>query len=350
LLTSVLFAALTVAADDAHVAVTLAPQGKQPRAAVNRDAAVAVVYGQGDDVFCRISNDGGASYRVPTRVGSVERLMLGMRRGPQIAAMGSSFVVTAIGREGGLVSWRSSDGGGSWAGPVLVNDRTASAREGLHGLAGGARALHVVWLDLRDGRTKIFASRSLDEGKSWEANRLVYESPDGTVCECCQPTVAADDKGEVVVMWRNSLAGARDMFAARSKDDGRTFSAAQKLGEGSWRLQACPMDGGGVAVNGGRVATAWRREETVYSAAPGEAEAELGRGRNAAIAFGPGGPHIAWQTPEGDVVLKKAASTPEVIGRGRFPSFGVAPTAKGPLLIVWEDPEKGAMSRVVAPR
>ncbi|KAJ3054740.1 hypothetical protein HK102_011471, partial [Quaeritorhiza haematococci] len=49
-------------------------------------------------------------------------------------------------------------------------------------------------------------------------------------------------------MWRNSLKGARDLFLADSSDGGRTFSPAEKLGRGTWPLNACPMDGGAVAV------------------------------------------------------------------------------------------------------
>ena len=345
-----LSAAFASGAAAAEPAVTqLAPNGRQPRAAVSpASRAIAVVYGQGDDIWSRVSKDGGLTYADAVRVGSVERLMLGMRRGPQVAAVGSSFVVTAIGRDGTLVSWRSSDGGLSWQGPGSINDHPASAREGLHALAASARAAHVVWLDLRDGKTKIFASRSLDSGKSWQANRLVYESPEGTVCECCQPTVAADEKGAVAVMFRNSLGGARDMFLVRSSDDGRTFGAAEKLGQGSWRLNACPMDGGGLAVSGGRVATAWRREDTVYSALPGDRETSLGPGRNAAVAFGTDGVNIAWQSADGEILLKRGSSEPESIGRGKFPSFSAAAGPKGPLVLVWEDPESGAVARVLS--
>jgi hypothetical protein len=331
-------------------AVSLAADGKQPRVAVGAGGLVAAVYGQGDEVFCRVSRDGGLSYAPPARVGGVEKLMLGMRRGPQVAVAGSGLVVTAIGRAGSLVSWRSGDSGRSWTGPATVNDSPASAREGLHALAAGARgAAHVVWLDLRDGRTKVFASRSADGGRTWEANRLVYESPDGAVCECCQPTVAADAKGALAVMWRNSLSGARDMYLARSDDGGRSFSQALKLGTGTWPLRACPMDGGGIAVDGGRVATAWRREDVVYAAEPGAEEKPLGRGRNASVALRDGVALVAWQTSDGDVALARGGSAaPAVVGRGRFPALGAAPDGKGPVVLAWEDPERGAMVLPIA--
>ncbi len=345
-----LFLLLEVApANGAGPAVSLAQHGRQPRAAVSAAGVFAVVYGEGDQVFCRTSADGRA-YGAPTRVGEVRQLMLGGRRGPQIAAAGSRLVVTAIGKRGDLVSWRSGDDGRRWVGPTIVNDKPGSAREGLHGLAGGAAgSFHVAWLDLRDGRTKVYAAASRDAGQSFGANRLVYESPDGTVCECCQPTVAADDRGAVVIMWRNLLAGMRDMYLVRSSDGGRTFGAPTKLGKGSWPLQACPMDGGGVATAGGRVTTVWRRDDVVYAADPDSPEQALGRGRNAVVALGAAGLLRAWQTPDGNIVVQTAGASAAPVGRGGFASFGAAPGGSGDVVLVWEDAERGAMVRKVGP-
>jgi len=106
------------------------------------------------------------------------------------------------------------------------------------------------------------------------------------------------------------------------------------------------MDGGGLAVSNGRVATAWRREETLYSAQPGEDETALGPGRNAAVAFGPDGVNVAWQSTDGDILLKKPGAAPAVVGRGKFPSLAAAPGGKAPLVLVWEDPESGVMTRM----
>jgi hypothetical protein len=328
--------------------VDIAPLGKQPRVAVAADGLVAVVYGHGSEIFSRVSRDGGASYAEPVRVGEAAKLMLGMRRGPQIAASATGFAVTAISKDGSLLAWRSADAGRTWTGPVTVNDRPGSAREGLHALAAGARWTHAVWLDLRDERMKIFASRSTDAGRAWEPNRLVYESPDGAVCECCQPSVAADDRGGVVVMWRNSLGGARDMFLVRSNDGGRSFGDAGKLGHGTWPLRACPMDGGGVAVIGEQLTTVWRREDVVYSAAPGAAEETLGKGRNAVVALSDGTVYMAWQTPENEIVLKRSGAAAVPVGRGRFAAIGAAANGKGPVVLAWEDPERGAVALAVA--
>jgi hypothetical protein len=77
-------------------------------------------------------------------------------------------------------------------------------------------------------------------------------------------------------MFRNSLAGARDFYLARSKD-GASFTIA-KLGEGTWPLKACPMDGGGIAIADGKVVTAWRRNFDIFLARPGQAEKSSAKG------------------------------------------------------------------------
>ena len=108
------------------------------------------------------------------------------------------------------------------------------------------------------------------------------------------------------------------------------------------------MDGGGVTVSGNRLATIWRREDTVYASAGSDEEA-LGRGRNGVVAFGPRGPVMAWQTADGDVVLKDSTSPAAAVARGRFPHLGAAPGGRGPVVLAWEDPEQGAMARAVVP-
>jgi hypothetical protein len=227
-----------------------------------------------DAVYCAVSRDGGKSYAEPVKVGSAGVMALGMRRGPRVTATSKGVVVTAIcgekggGKDGDLLAWRSSDGGKTWQGPVSVNSVPGSAREGLHGMAGAVDGLvYSVWLDLRAKKSEVYGAVSADGGKTWEHEKLVYESPDRNVCECCHPSVAYDPKGGLHVLWRNQIAGARDMYLIDSTDGGKTFGKAVKLGSGTWMLKACPMDGGGLAANAaGRVETVWMRNRRCSAA------------------------------------------------------------------------------------
>ena len=158
-----------------------------------------LVYGSDEAVFHCRSTDAGAIFTKPQEAFRVSNMSLGMRRGPRISVAGKAVVVMVV---------RGQQGKG------------------------------------RDG--DVLAWRSADDGATWQANVWVYRSPDGNVCECCHPSIMVSDDA-VHVMFRNSLAGNRDMYVATSKDDGKTFVPAKKVGQGSWKLNACPMDGGMLA-------------------------------------------------------------------------------------------------------
>ena len=288
---------------------------RQPQLAVG-NRIVAVAFGAGDTIYFASSRDGGATFGKPVKVAEPGKLALGSRRGPRIAIAGQAIVISAIagakggGADGDLQAWRSTDGGRSWSPAVRINDVPAAAREGLHAMASDwERMVFAAWLDLRDKGTRLYGSVSTDGGAMWSANRLIYASPDGHICECCHHSVAINAQGHVYVMWRNWLGGARDMYLARSLDGGRNFEGAEKLGEGTWPLDACPMDGGGVAFDErGQPVTAWRRDDTVYLARPGAGETALGKGKDPSVAAGPCGLVAAWKTSQG-IVMRAAGST-----------------------------------------
>lgn len=232
---------------------------QQPQLAVGQDGVIHVVYGIDDKVYYHRSRDGGKQFSKAKELSFAHAMSLGMRRGPRIAVTKDAICISAIGgkqgkgRDGDLLVLRSTDDGKTWESPVQVNDVDSAAREGLHAMAAGPKGeICCVWLDLRNRSTEIMASVSRDGGASWGGNTLVYKSPSGSVCECCHPSVALTDDGGIYVQWRNSLDGNRDMFLATSTDSGKTFGKAKKLGDGTWPLDACPMDGGAISISGKR--------------------------------------------------------------------------------------------------
>jgi hypothetical protein len=76
------------------------------------------------------------------------------------------------------------------------------------------------------------------------------------------------------------------MYVATATDGGKAWSTA-KLGRGSWKINACPMDGGQIEVaTSGKAITIWRRESKIFFARPDTEEAELGEGKDPSIASG----------------------------------------------------------------
>jgi hypothetical protein len=300
--------AFLVAAASVQVTPSSFLEAKEPQIAIDRDHTIYIAYGMGNSIYVSKSIDEGESYASPIKVGELPKLALGMRRGPRIAIGGEKVVITAISHETGLlVAFRSGDNGRTWSRPVPVNDAAGSAREGLHAMAAAPDGtLACTWLDLRSKGTKLYLSTSKDGGASWSTNRLVYESPSGTVCECCHPSIAFDSKDRLFVMFRNFVNGSRDMYLTSSSDLGATWLPATKLGQGTWPLDACPMDGGSFAFDAkGAVQSVWRREGTLYRSGANGIERLFAEGRQAWISQGSAGPFTVWT--DGQRIL---ASTP----------------------------------------
>lgn len=204
-------------------------EGRQPQMAVTPGGMVVVVFAGDRSVYSVQSTDEGKAFSAPLKVADLNGLMVGMRRGPRVAATDKRIVVSALGTD--LFSFMSEDMGKTWSPAGRVNDKPDAASEGLQNVTAlPDGSFYAVWLDKRNGGAQVEGSRLEPRMNSWSKNVKVYDSPDKTVCECCHPSVASDGKNKLVVMWRNWLGGNRDFYAAESMDRGDHFSPAIKMG------------------------------------------------------------------------------------------------------------------------
>ncbi len=312
--------------------------GIQPSIFVDGDGNIDVVFGRGNAIYYSFSENQGKTFTAPALVDSLKGLHLGASRGPQIASSRLATVITAVDKAGNLYAYTLDRKTGKWSRQRPVNDLPEVAKEGFNALASdGKGKFFVTWLDLRgDSKNKIFGAISTDEGRTWSKNRLVYRSPDSTVCECCQPSATMlGDK--VYVMFRNWLDGARNMYVATSLDGGKTFQPPVKMGNGSWKLNACPMDGGGISASSQGLTTVWRRERQLYLSKPGEVEQPIASGRNASVATRGGNTFVVWQD-QGQVWFSPPnRQAPKSLGTGRFPKVTALNDTQA--FCVWEDGE-----------
>jgi hypothetical protein len=341
----------------------------QPQLTVGSDGRVWLVYGRpgatpathqekhkghhasgrSGEVFVACSADGGATFSAAVRVAQVPQLMLGNRRGPRIVAHRDRITVTVIGAE--LVSFTSDDGGRTWSQPITINAVPGSAREGLHDLAGAPDGrLFVTWLDLRNGAMELWGADSKDGGRTWAKNELVYKSPDKSICECCHPSALFDADGNLALMWRNSIGGSRDMWMTTRARGAAAFSPARKIGEGTWKLNACPMDGGEIlALGGGNFGAVWMRNGEVYLSRGDDPEANVGRGRQpVAVPAKNGVPWVVWQQGADLMALgnRPGAVIVKTASEARFPSLVSLPSGTG-VLLAFERGAKDNLSVVV---
>ena len=347
----------------ALLALNLGPMGpdapaREPQLAAS-GSTVALTFGAGAAIYFTVSHDSGRTFSAPVKVQQAGNVLLTHHRGPRIAISGKTIVISAItsrtasldahahgaGPDGDLFVWRSTDGGKTWSPAIRVNDVPNAPNEGLHTLAADAKGnLFAAWLDHRSGKgTTLYGARSADAGASWSKNFLVYQSPDGTICECCHPSSAFAPDGELLVMWRNWLDGARDMYLTRSRA-GAEFGPPGKLGMGTWKLKGCPMDGGGIVISRQRVFTVWRREGTIYLAEPGGNETALGPGKDLAVAAGPKGVYVA-SVSASKIELRIPDAAPVTLSSdGAFPALAVL--SDGAVVAAWQEKDGITTRRV----
>ena len=375
-LATIAVSTVTVSLSTRAVARTEIANAAQPQLAVAGDGRVWVVYGQREDgpaasahgdhaahaaghggekkkgghgrapgaggVFVASSTDGGATFSPGVKVAALPKLMLGNRRGPRIAVHGERVTVTAIADE--LIAFTSVDGSKTWGGPTTINDVPDSAHEGLHDLAVSADGeLFVTWLDLRNGKTELWGAASKDGGRTWGTDQLVYKSPDKSICECCHPSALFDREGNLAVMWRNSIEGSRDMWLTTRAKGATQFTSARKLGEGTWKINGCPHDGGTiVALGGGKFGAVWQRSGEVFVIGTDNKETKLGSGRQAVAVDGEGQTLVVWSDGS-DLKAVRDLRRPEptkVAAEARFPIVATLPGGKGAVL-AYERSTKG---------
>lgn len=266
--------------------------GIQPQVAVGRDGVVNLLYFAGDprrgDLYVVRSSDEGRTFSEPVRVNrdGQSAIAVGTIRGGQIA----------VGRNGRVhVAWNGTQG--AKTGPPLLYARLAESGTEFEpernlmtkttGLDGGGsiaadadgRVL-VGWHGFGDRETEgeggrqVFLARSEDDGETFGVEGPVWGRPTGA-CGCCGMKVFVSRRGQVYLMYRSATAGVhRDVYllgAARGKVD-FTGAVLQK-----WDINACPMSSMSFAEGVGGVYASWETDGQVYFARVGEAGGPAGR-------------------------------------------------------------------------
>jgi hypothetical protein len=311
---SLLFAGSANAQNQLFPIVTL--KGQMPNIVKDRIGMLHLTYGIGDSLLYVSSKDGKV-FTKPSLIAVVPNVFTTAMRGPQVAATSNGLVVIACTKKGDVLFFRKS--GSVWTKGVRLNEKSETAKEALIALSADGLNVYAIWLSIKEPKGQnLYGVRSQDGGKTWGKNSIVYESPDNTICECCKPSVVMKSN-QVYVMFRNWLQGNRDMYLIHSIDKGQTFGTSQKLGTGNWKLDGCPMDGGGIVINTkGLAETIWQRQGKIYTSLLGMPETQIGEGRNGSIENSRNNTIYAWGD-KGNIIVKKNSGQNITIGKGSQP-------------------------------
>lgn len=303
------------------------------------NSRVYMAFASGDSILYCLSNDKGKNFSSPLFVAVLPKLGVGGGRGPQIISVKGELMIAAVDDNGNIFTFTNNGQASTWEKTGRINDVPDIAKEGFVSLAANNRGeVYAVWLDLRtDKRNKIVGAMSRNAGRTWSKNKIIYMSPDSTVCECCKPSVEMKDQ-LVVVMFRNFINGNRDLHIIKSTDGGLNFGEARKLGEGSWKLNGCPMDGGGLVINrDNSIQTIWRRQGNIFRCEAGKKEEWMAVGKQCVMAGNKGSNYIAFMN-DGKVYCLKPDKTLVELGRGGYPQL--ESTAATSAICAWENEGK----------
>jgi hypothetical protein len=115
------------------------------------------------------------------------------------------------------------------------------------------------------------------------------------------------------------------MHLVSSTDDGATFGNAVRLGNSAWMLNACPMDGGMLAIDKDQhIATTWHRDRSIHQAmtSPGT-DIPVDVGEQPWIASGADGFYTVWTSKRGGEMLLMKLETTEPKRLADIASFPV---------------------------
>lgn len=200
-----------------------------------------------------ISSDGGKTFGRTVEIPGSTNVHPHAENMPKLLFKPSGEIIAAWGAANpnpknpyaGLVFYAQSfDEGKNWtAAKPLVNDKNGYDQRyfDIALLQNGEAA--IVWLDNRKKETAAGAAIyfAATNGKNgFEHETLIGES----CCECCRTDLFIDSKNNIHIAYRGIINDTiRDMVHTVSTDQGKTFSAPQRLSEDNWVINGCPHTG-----------------------------------------------------------------------------------------------------------
>ncbi len=303
--------------------------------------------GGGDLALHRSSN--GDVYRrtVPVSAEPGEVRSHGEGAPRLLATRGGKFYAVWLARSSGpgnaLRVARSDDFLGSFRKPVTLDTGRGPGPSFFTVEAAPDGRLIAAWLgrgagETRPGTMQLLVSSSTDRGASFSAPVVVQSN----VCPCCRPSIAIDPSGAWYLAWRDTASDhTRNIVVARSEDQGSTWSEPVQVPGAPWRIEGCPHSGPAMLAKNGVLWIAWYTEGSGAGQVFAARSTDGGRAYSAPIDLGQG---VA--DPNHPVLARAGGHTFAAIqGRGADEKGGFGITQ----IFVREIGEQGAGAAVPLP-
>jgi hypothetical protein len=211
--------------------------GIQPQAVADSVGTLHLVYFKGEkanagDLFYVRREAGNERFSEPIRINSKPNTACaaGTVRGGQIA-LGKEGWVHVVWNGVGTDYARLNDAGTAFEEQRNLMRQTEVPDGGGTVAADDAGNVYVVWHGQQKGvrgedKRQVWVARSTDDGKNFSMEEPAWAKPTG-VCPCCSTRAFADNKGIVYLLYRSATAEVnRDTYLLSSEDLGKSFHKA----------------------------------------------------------------------------------------------------------------------------
>lgn len=158
---------------------------------------------------------------------------------------------------------RSTDYGKTFSNQIIVVDNNGF-KSRFPGVAIDKDNQPIVsYMRFKDdwSQPEYVSIRSSDFGNTFDPFTEATDRTKGEACDCC-PVGMETDGDRIAVLYRNNRNNIRNMTAAVSLDNGKSYSITQELDTANWFLQSCPSTGGDGFFNDQYLYTTWNSGRT----------------------------------------------------------------------------------------
>jgi hypothetical protein len=161
-------------------------------------------------------------------------------RGGTVYFAGLSAVLSADDPPRAIVASRSADGGRTWPAPVALVPPGLNEQPAITGSPTRRGRAYAVWADF--GRSDLRFSRTTDGGATWSPPVVIHRA--GPAARDQTPRLLILPNGTLLTVFArgDEQRGVGELYATRSRDDGRTWRPAVRFF--SKRLQSFRDDKG----------------------------------------------------------------------------------------------------------
>jgi len=195
----------------------------------------------------KMSNYDGEAWSIPTTIAQGDDWFVNWADFPAIVANGDALFTHFLQKSAAstyaydVMYSVSQDMGGKWSNPKKLHQDTVAAEHGFVSAVPYKDGFYVSWLD---GRNTVVDNGFMSiRGAFMSTDGTMSNSAeiDGSVCDCCQTSMAIVNDVPWSFYRDRSDDEIRDIYAAKLIDN--TWTAPQEINNDNWLIKGCPVNG-----------------------------------------------------------------------------------------------------------